>query len=309
MKKTVLIFEHKGGRLGNQLWNYASVLAYCLERGYRCKNITFKEYAEIFDTSHAGKVIDTLLKYLPGRIASKIIAMNSRHIKAKYAEQILTSGNSIGADTQTPFYLPPSKNGNTDQNMSLANAESSSSPYIYLSGWLFRNPTGMMKYQREISAYFKPNKHIHKKVASTINNLRTRYEHVIGVHIRKKDYKEYWGGRFYFTETEIRPMLDDYIAKSGIDRSKTVFVICSDEHLDTSAFNGLNIYLNSGSIGEDLFILSSCDSMIGSDSTFGAISAYLGNIPIVFFSKETIDWKVLQTPGYNYHNGSLNIQH
>ena len=50
---------------------------------------------------------------------------------------------------------------------------------------------------------------------------------------------------------------------------------------------------------EDLFTLSSTDFIISSNSTFGAMASYLGNIPAIPFSRDNIKWnKYLNKQGY-----------
>ncbi|HRI35785.1 MAG TPA: hypothetical protein PK765_01640 [bacterium] len=46
--KTVSILYHNNGRLGNQLWLYASVLAYAFHEGCSVENPSFFEYARYF---------------------------------------------------------------------------------------------------------------------------------------------------------------------------------------------------------------------------------------------------------------------
>ena len=44
-KKEVIIINHNGGQLANQLWNHISIQSYTLEKGYSFKNYCFFEYA------------------------------------------------------------------------------------------------------------------------------------------------------------------------------------------------------------------------------------------------------------------------
>ncbi len=308
MTKTVVILEHEGGRLGNQLWNYASIVAYCIERGYTCINRTFDTYARYFENPLI-KRRGMFKRMVPGRIVKALEGSCAHRIIHSHPSQVIYSGNHVGVDVHRPFYLPPSDNVDMHQVDSLVTAEASESTDIYLSGWLFRNPYGMMRHHRKIRDYFRPAADIATDIDKLIEPLRRTYAHIIGVHIRKKDYRQYWGGQFYLTEREIRPILEEYLERSGHGASDTAFIICSDDTVDMSAFDGLNVFAGIGQTGHDLFTLARCDLIIGSDSTYGAMAAYLGNIPIIFLrKKDAIDWGPLKCAGYTYHNGSLNIQ-
>ena len=46
--KKIVILQTSGNELANQLWNYASIYAYTLERGYTLENPSFFEYGNYF---------------------------------------------------------------------------------------------------------------------------------------------------------------------------------------------------------------------------------------------------------------------
>jgi len=64
------------------------------------------------------------------------------------------------------------------------------------------------------------------------------------------------------------------------------FVVVSDEPQDATKFPELEVYMGtgfatgSGHYIENMFELSRCDAVMSVPSTFSAIAAFLGNIPI-----------------------------
>ena len=52
----------------------------------------------------------------------------------------------------------------------------------------------------------------------------------------------------------------------------------------------IELTYNSNAI-EDLYTLSLCDVIIGSNSSFGNFAAYYGNKPHIVLQKETMDWE------------------
>lgn len=200
--------------------------------------------------------------------------------------------NQIVADKREPhiFYLPPSETVAPEYREALACIEKSPLSTFYFDGWLFRNPVGIEKYRKEITAYFAPREEIRKKIENFISELRKKYSAIVGVHIRQGDYKTFGGGQYFFMQEDVKKILEEYLQFSGKDHTQTVFVICSDGFIDQSVFIGLHIVLPAGNGAEDLFTLAGTDVIIGSNSTYGAFASYYGNVPFIVFDREDMEW-------------------
>ncbi len=282
--KKIILKHPKGARLANQLWNFVSVYAYCLKMNYECKNYSFFEdkkqvgrknsidsYYNYFDFPKY-KYIKFLFKinFILNKLSNKF------RLYYRYVEFIEKyRSDKILSDNESVFYLSADKK--IDK--------------IYLDGWLFRNPEGLEKYRKEIVEYFKPKKNILKYIDGLISPIKKEYTNIVGVHIRQSDYKEaFEQGKYYFNEKEVRKILDDYLQFSGKSKNDIMFLICSDEKINKMYFEGLNYTICNGNVVEDLFTLASCDTIIGSNSTFGAWASYYGNIPLIVFERDQIDW-------------------
>lgn len=301
-KKKIIIFKHpKGCRLANQLWNFVSIYAYCLENGCECRNYSFFEdknqgegrlnstesYYQYFNFPNS-KYLNFLFKLnlFLNKISNKF-RLYYRYVNfiERYEE------NKILSDNESVFYLPPSGNKNLEQMAKLSKLKNIKNKAIYFNGWMFRNPKGIEKHRKEIIEYFKPKKSILKYVNNFIKPARDNYKHIVGVHIRQRDYKKLFeNGRYYFNEKEVRRILDEYLNFLGKPKNDIIFLICSDEAVEKSNFEGLNYIICNGNAVQDLFTLASCDIIIGSDSTFGSWASYYGNIPIIIFERNGIDW-------------------
>lgn len=291
MKKAVIIGA-TGGELTNQLWNYASVYSYCLERGHTLENPAFFEYGNYF-TIPAPNLFFKLFFFLPftdytkrkqsfkRRSWRKLYEQFAKTLLALHKNSVLVSDNS----ENRPFYLPP-----TEESADLLKIEGSAET-IYFDGWLFRNPVGLRKYRQEIRRYFRPRRDIEEAVGARIQELRSAYKHLVGVHIRQGDYQTWRGGAYFIPQTRVREILDEYLQMNNHTAAGTCFVVTSDGPVDTSLFNGLNISLRKENAVYDLFLLSSTDVIIGGNSTFGAFASYYGNIPLIVMQKEKMDWE------------------
>jgi len=189
-----------------------------------------------------------------------------------------------------PYYLAPTK----ESEGRLSELEKREKN-IYFDSWLFRNPTGLEKYRKEIGQYFRPRDDIDSFVASQTKDLRTRYQTIVGIHIRQGDYEVWRGGAYLIEQKRARKIIEEYLAVFEKNKEKTCFIITSDGPIDTEEFAGLNVVVSKNNAVADLFLLASTDMIIGSNSTFGAFASYYGNIPFIVMQKGSIDWDY-------YHN-------
>lgn len=289
--KKAIILRTSGNELANQLWNSISVYAYTLERKLSLENPAFFEYGNYF-TIPTPNLFLKLFFFLPFTNYTKRKQSFKRRLWRKLykyytkASIRIQGGAVLVSDNRenTPFYLPPtSEDGKLSELEKLADT-------IFFDGWLFRNPVGIQKYRKEIRGYFKPRQDIENSVKVHIKKLRDKFSHVVGVHIRQGDYKQWRGGAYFVPQTRVREILDEYLTTTNRKSTETCFVITSDDPVDASLFNGLNISVSKENAVHDLFLLSSTDIIIGSNSTFGAFASYYGNIPSVVMQKERMNW-------------------
>lgn len=287
MKKIVII-NHGGGELANQLWNYASVYAYSLEQKTKLVNPSFYEYALWFPKCNTGKFF-WLFFALPFSNHTKRKNALKRKLWRKFYSAYskcvigIKKNSILSCESPVPFYLPP-----TASPDKLLKLESLST--VYLNGWLFRNPGGLIKYRDKIVEFFTPNDSVMQKINNEIADARKQYRHIVGVHIRQGDYRVWQNGKYFIEEKRTRTILDEYVKVNEISASETVFIIASDGEINVSIFSGLNIKQARGNAFEDLFLLSKTNAIIGSDSTYGDFAAYYGNIPHIVMTNSPIDW-------------------
>jgi hypothetical protein len=294
MKKVqkIIILQTSGNELANQLWNYISIYAYAQEKGYALENPAFFEYGNYFTMQNAGRIF-SLVFFAPFTNYTKRKTAFRRRLWKKlyfaYAHamfRFFPENTLIYSDAASdPYYLPPTKES-SERLRELEDKQKN----IYLSSWLFRNPIGIQKYRKEILHYFKPRQDIANNVAAHIKKIRGEFKHVVGVHIRQGDYKQWRGGAYFIPQTRVKEVCDEYLKTTSTENTDICFIITSDGPIDTSLFSGLNISVSKENAVYDLFLLSSTDIIIGSNSTFGAFASYYGNIPFIVMQKEQIDW-------------------
>lgn len=156
---------------------------------------------------------------------------------------------------------------------------------LLASGWLFRDKKSFLKHSDFLRRTFAFHPKTVSDVGSVLNRIRTGPDDVvIGVHIRRGDYKRWQGGKYYFGddvyETTIN-QLRQLMQRSG---KNAFFVICSnDSSISTGSLSKLtNVTICRGTEIEDLCLFAQCDYLIGPPSTFTSWASFVGNVPVCF---------------------------
>jgi hypothetical protein len=297
--RKIIILKHGGGELANQLWNYISVYACGLEMQAEVKNPSFFEYHHSFKLIQHEDVITRFFAFWFKNHSGRRDSRRNRFWRKTYLtftvfmrffdeENIVSSEN----DTNSVIYLPPTSPFPRAEKKEIA----------YLVGWLFRNPVGIQKYRKQLVGAFAPHKKIEDKVTEIILPLREKYEKIIGIHIRQADYSTFKGGIYMINQTRVKEIVDEYIQKYFIEKDKTLFLITSDGSIEAGIFRNLNTYISKENAITDLFLLSSTDAIIGSDSSFGAFASWYGNIPHIVMTKNPMDWKYYEDKKNYFQN-------
>jgi hypothetical protein len=136
----------------------------------------------------------------------------------------------------------------------------------------------------EIRKLYVPNQNIVAEVKSVMERYRREGYFIIGVHIRRGDYKTFEGGQYYFEFEEYKQHM---LALCGVYKDRKVcFAISTNEKIDTGGFDGLEICKTSNTTAiHDLYMLTQCDRIIGPLSTFSRWASFYGEVPLCFISR------------------------
>ena len=136
----------------------------------------------------------------------------------------------------------------------------------------------------EILEIFRPNHNTIQYVDKFFLKNKLSNKVTVGLHIRKKDYKSFHNGRYYFNDSiyfDAMNQLKNELQKTGVN--KITFLLCSDSSIDLNSFKSLNtVTLQESSAINDLYALSKCDYIIGPPSTFSMWASFYGYVPLRF---------------------------
>ena len=155
---------------------------------------------------------------------------------------------------------------------------------IALSGWGFRFPELFFKYEDEIKSLFRIKQEITDRVDDYLSACESS-DIRLAVHIRRGDYARFAGGIYYFDdEVYIRNIREFVSLFPG--KKVSIFICTNDKKLDVDSYKEKlgtdNIHLFRGNEGEDLYLLSQCDYIIGAKSTFSLMASFYHHLPIYF---------------------------
>jgi hypothetical protein len=150
---------------------------------------------------------------------------------------------------------------------------------IYTGGWYFRVNNLTEKYQDYfIKKYTLKDEFIkNNDLYALIIKQKENDNIVIGVHIRRGDYKYWCNGKYYFDDCTYKKYI--YALRDKIKHEynkKTFFIIFSNENIifDENEY----IYKSTNEWYIDHFLMSKCDYLIGPPSTFTMWASYIGKV-------------------------------
>jgi hypothetical protein len=140
------------------------------------------------------------------------------------------------------------------------------------------------QYKQFIDKTFTPKTSIVTACKELFKDKKGDNDLVIGIHIRYGDYRNFKGGKYFYSLEEYINLMKNIM---GLFPNKKVsFFICCNENISLNVFKDLPIF--AGDIRNpsyDLFTLRLCDYIIGPPSTFSGWAAYLSNRPIYFIEE------------------------
>jgi len=300
-----LVFSHGGGRLSNQLFSHANLLAFCMEHQPRFGliNLALEPYLPLLQRGanqfgrpslplasfnvflrmkedraagrlsfrHAvGEYDPTVTARVAARRDPLMALARAFGTTANYSATDVTGVGNLGAQELCTLNL-----ASPDTAKLLGQARTT-----FLSGWHVASMQLIKKHRTAILQHlsFRPERIA--GIASSTEALRRQCDVLIGVHIRRGDYQQFYGGEYFYSIEDYKVAMGRLSGRMPDRRLK--FVICSDERFSAEQFLPFDCVTTSSSAAEsDLTYLSACDLILAPPSSFSRWAAYLGDKPMV----------------------------
>lgn len=238
------------GQLCNRIWSQLPSIAYGLEYKEKVMLINFEEYSGDFENLNINKLIRfTTHKYLKRFFLSLKVRGHIQNGRPNIFRKIL--GLNL------------------------------------IEGWSNRLGNAEM-----VEKHSDTIRNIYRFKCDSITRIDTeigtsRDYSLVGVHIRRGDYKTWLNGIYYYTDDvymKIMKQIEDQVAEGG---KKVRFLICSNEKANLDNFRPLDCFafMDSSAI-TDLYALSKCDYIIGPPSSYSQWASYYGKVPVKYIMSE-----------------------
>jgi hypothetical protein len=159
-----------------------------------------------------------------------------------------------------------------------------------VGGWEFRCHELSEEYWDTLRNYYKINQQMNKKEIKLLEEVKKKKLEsikVVGIHIRRKDYREFREGKYMYTDSEYKEVIKQIKQKYSTEGLRTWIIVCSDES------KLLEVGQDEQSKGRwfaDQLILQSCDLIVGPPSTFTLWASYIAKVKYIHL--ETRDQEI-----------------
>lgn len=255
----IVLFKGVGNH-SNRLFQNIHFEAFCIENGIQYANPSFSDMSEYY-VSPVESRRENMAKFLNSRIARYLI-------KLGFCKNVISFNN---------------ENVNN-----IAILKESSTKDYYVDGWGFRVHGLVAKYQDIfIEKYtLKEKYYVNNSLLNKISRNNRESTTIIGVHIRRGDYRTWRDGKYFFKDEVYKVYMLNLEAEIYKKYDKEcVFIIFSNEL--TSFEDNANIHVSRNDWYIDHFLMSKCDFLIGPPSTFTLWASYIGKTKFLHITEDS----------------------
>jgi len=281
-KGKLFVISGRCGRMANRMVLFAHFIALAEEQGHRVANPTFHSYAGFFaatrDDIYCRYPLATrrswwdILPGVGGAIRGTRIFFHLARAFGLWNERYPVFGKTIFTLRQTPGQPVTALDGPEVQ------AGIRDARIVFVNGWNFRAPTLVQRHAEKIRPYFRPIAEFEQASRQAVQRLRQQADVVVGVHIRRGDYRTFREGAYFYPVARYAAWMQE-LAEQFPGR-RVAFFVCSDEPRAATEFSGLTVVPGAGSAVADLDALSRCDYILAPVGTFSMWASFYGNKPL-----------------------------
>jgi hypothetical protein len=263
------------GRLGNQLFLFANLIALSLFTGASVAHPTLGRYANYFTGTAS-----SLFCRFPLKQRAFLTRSNFLRVVVYYMCRALDRSGMLKQTSGEALYEGDYSSVVDMSQKSFLKRLTAHKLLFITKGWTYRYPNvNKDTFLAELNRHFALIEPYSSNVAQTVKSARGTHAVLVGVHIRHTDFKQHRGGKYYFT-TEGYAKIMRHI-QLLLYPATVSFLVVSDVKHTTAQFPLLSCTFGSGVDVEDMYCLGACDYIIGSvGSSFVLWPAFLFQKPI-----------------------------
>lgn len=238
------------GQLCNRLWGFLPLLHHHRLTGERIKVLFFEAYTPFFPALAKGGELHCLRLLPDGVVNKQVRAVVKRLLK----------------------------DGRFTYNQSFNQHRGGCSLVL---AWEHRNEAHDEATRAMALALFRPTDAVLRRVGAAFEGLHTMGSILLGVHVRRGDYRFFGEGRYFYSDEDYLSFMlqiQEQVNRMGYSLS---CLLCSDEPINVPFFQGVDVHcIPQSSSMDDLYALSCCDLIVGPPSTFSQWASYYGQVPL-----------------------------
>ncbi|QIP13897.1 hypothetical protein G8759_15395 [Spirosoma aureum] len=262
--------QKSSGQLGNKLLISAHATAYCLSRHETLLNAVLGYDATYFSA------------YLFAR--NRIFVVSSKRLQWFFSTCIRGLKQTITIFRSRPLF-DEYQVGWVHTELNDLRREQKN--WLLLEGEGFRSSIDVQRNKATIRSLFRPKAKYGKQVDRIIISLKEKGALLVGIHLRKGDYRYWESGKYYFDDLTYMNYIEQ--ARRLFKNQNVGFILCSDEPINKSLFQSDTVYISANEVIVDLYLLAKCDYLIGPPSTFSGWASFYGDVPLCVVENKDVE--------------------
>jgi hypothetical protein len=284
----MVIIDGKSGQLANRIFSFAFFIANAIEHKYTLYNPNFDEYEEYFPAVAQNQFLNYPIKtrLSEHKMIDKFLRQNLERLRYRLPK--------IDKNKRWIETINISEYDEDERKYDLNSQEflDKTKKILFVQGWNFRDYQNFDKHANKLRTIFKPQQKYLDNVNTLIEKERQDTDILVGVHIRRGDYKDFFGGKYYFKWKEYANFL--FQIKEEVENNpnnpnqKVRFLLCSNDKIETKFFEdkNLDICFSSNHFLEDMYSLAACDYILGVPSSYSMWASFYGKTPLRILDKK-----------------------
>lgn len=270
----MIIMQNKVGQLANRLFAFSHFIGNAIEHKYVLINPTFAECCKYFRTTRDNDFGDYPISVkfgvsVPFPLFERLTHSAAKYISKSRWHEFVECSDAEECDLNSDDFIEKAKR-----------------KVVFANGWLFRDHRNLAKHSEIIRSFFAPDEEAVDSIKQLIFECRKECDVLIGVHIRRGDYKEWQSGKYFFSDETYADKMSQLANHFDASGKRVAFLICSNESIDVKNFGNCRTNLGVGQVIEDLYSLSECDYIIGPPSTFSMWASFYGKVPLLHIQNQ-----------------------
>ena len=276
----MVIIGKKYGRLANRLWMFSYFISNSIEYNYKLVYRNFDEYINHFESTGKNKFLGYNIKT---RLSQFIVLDYLLYWTSQLWIEIIQKWKPTGKSYKV-YKIKKTGNGFDLNDSNFVNDALTKKVIIRDGGLFYRDNKNLVNHSEKLKFIFTPLKKYQTNILKLIRPIKEKNKLLIGVHLRKYDFRRFLGGKYFFHDSVYlsnMKILEEHFGEN------VCFLLCSDEPINKNYFKSTDFIVGSGHFIEDLYSFAQCDYLIGPPSSFTLWASFYGNVPLTFISPES----------------------